>query len=178
MHGCGIYKCVTEYKIEVLPCGEASHATCNLCEYDEPVDVHNNKLAVGIDLPPVYSQSSNDSVFQLVSCPGGHMTHFFLACDVSSTCWATEEILAYDERDIPSHTSCPATSMTSRPPSFKCELGGGRVPYTWVCDHRQDCSDNSDEGFCRHLPCRELTPLQCGNTPQVRKDGENVYSIP
>ena len=165
---CGRYCCNDPYSIQVHPC-EKMENNYHLCEFQDSVDEPGKKLPAGIELPPVFIHSSNHSVLQLISCPRGHVTHSFLACDVSSMCFATRESDSHDVRDIPSYTSCSVTSMTSRPPAYKCATGGGRVPYTWVCDHRQDCSDNSDEGFCRHIPCGGHLPLQCGNTPQVVK---------
>jgi hypothetical protein len=32
-----------------------------------------------------------------------------------------------------------------------------------VCDFRSDCSDNSDESFCTHLPCRVPSEMECHN---------------
>ena len=165
---CGIYCCHKPYYIQIHPCEELT-ISHQLCEFQDSIDVSGKKLPAGIELPPVFTHSSNHSVLQLISCPRGHVTHSFLVCDVSSMCFATRESDSYDVRDIPSYTSCSVTSMTSRPPAYKCATGGGRVPYTWVCDHRQDCSDNSDEGFCRHIPCGGYLQLQCGNTPQVVK---------
>ena len=162
---CGVYCCHSPYNIKILPCEDVkiSH---QLCEIRDSIDVSGNKLPSGIELPPAFIHSSNHSILQLISCPHGHVTHAFLACDVLSMCFASRESESYDVRDIPSYTSC---SVTAGPPAYKCATGGGRVPYTWVCDHHQDCSDNSDEGFCSHVPCGGLLPLQCGHTPQVVK---------
>ena len=33
---------------------------------------------------------------------------------------------------------------------FQCHEFGGAIPYTLVCDFREDCVDRSDEIFCRH----------------------------
>ena len=170
---CGLYCCNDLYNIKVHPCQKMENSH-QLCEFQGSVEDPGKKLPAGIELPPVFTHSSNHSVLQLISCPRGHVTHSFLACDVSSMCFATRESDSYDVRDIPSYTSCSVTSMTSRPPAYKCATGGGRVPYTWVCDHRQDCSDNSDEGFCRHIPCGGHLPLQCGSTPQVVQIKMNI----
>ena len=166
---CGVYICGLQYYILVHNCSKASNLPL-LCEFDDPVDMFSGKPAVGIQLPPISLNYSHQSAQFLITCPHGDLVHAFLACDASSKCWATQSTLTYDLSDAPSNTSCPATSMTLLPPSYECVMGGGRVPYTWVCDHRQDCSDDSDEKFCRHPLCGGIKPLQCGNTPQV---GEN-----
>ena len=162
---CGVYCCAYQYYIITDFCRRTT-ANEVMCEFKDPIDSSSSELTERIHLPRVFTPSSNRSVHHLISCPLGHTTHAFLACDMSSMCFATRETFTYDERDTPSHTSCPATS---RPPSFQCTMRGGRVPFTSVCDHRQDCSDNSDEGFCNHPPCGEHISLQCGNSPQVAK---------
>ena len=172
---CGVYLCMNPYNIHVSPCQttpkkvEDSHY---LCEFEDPVDLSSPKQTGGIQLSPIVTHSSDHAVRQWIHCPLGYITHLFLACDVSSECWALREshvISSYDSGDVPSYSTCPVT-VTSRPPSYECATGRGRVPYTWVCDHQQDCSDNSDEDFCRHPSCTGQRPLQCGNTPQVGKE--------
>ncbi|XP_070206255.1 G-protein coupled receptor GRL101-like [Littorina saxatilis] len=56
--------------------------------------------------------------------------------------------------------------MTSLPAMFKCSAGSQRVPYSLVCDHRQQCADSSDENFCVFAPCSGSTPLQCATSTQ------------
>ena len=100
-----------------------------------------------------------------VVCPGGHFTHVFLACDAQSACWGDEYViysLSSDAWAVPTSSSCPAP-MSSLPPSFACEWGEQRVPYSVLCDHRADCRDASDEDFCHFPPCHVDRQFQCNN---------------
>ena len=100
-----------------------------------------------------------------VVCPKGHVVHAFLACDVASFCWAEGDLtfsLSPDAWALPTSQSCPLPqAMTSLPPSFLCRSQGLHVPYSVVCDHRQDCVDGSDETFCQFLPCQWQTQFPC-----------------
>ena len=135
-----------------------------LCEFDNPSTLTNRPVSkVQIAdlkqpaLPPGF-----------VSCPSRHITHTYFACDMLSACWAGYDVAFGSSRktwDIPSHDTCPI-SMTSLPPSYACARLEQRIPYTLVCDHRQDCTDNSDEDFCFHAKCLGHYK-QCGNTKQV-----------
>ena len=100
-----------------------------------------------------------------VTCPTDHVTHAFLACDVSAFCWAGRNVtfsLLPESWALPASWSCPAP-VTFLPPSFPCRSEEQRVPYSLVCDHRPDCADGSDEGFCTFLPCQWQTEFQCTN---------------
>ena len=104
-------------------------------------------------------------VSRSVVCPGGHLTHEFLACDTQSACWGDEYViysLSSDAWAVPTSSSCPAP-MSSLPPSFACEWGEQRVPYSVLCDHRADCRDASDEDFCHFPPCHVDRQFQCNN---------------
>ena len=110
--------------------------------------------------------------WRLVTCPSGHVTHTFLACDVSAFCWAGSSItfsLLPELWALPTSQSCKAhVALTSLPPSFPCESDVWRVPYTLVCDHRQDCVDGSDEAFCTFPPCQWQSQHQCANKQVCR----------
>ncbi|XP_025084037.1 G-protein coupled receptor GRL101-like isoform X2 [Pomacea canaliculata] len=114
------------------------------------------KFAVSGDdtLPQMpVSLTANWSV-DVLQCPSLHYTHTFLACDVESECWADK----YDNAK-----TC-STPLTSLPPSFSCINEIQRVPYSLVCDHRPDCSDNSDENFCIFFTCPLNKKLfECSN---------------
>ena len=147
-----------------FPAGDVSHMKLGEC--DEAADAHY--LCELDNIQPrtqqLYAQEraiklatvslEMNFTFSTVGCPAGHITHPFLACDVKSSCWATE----YDSADrfwtVPSFTACPAP-LTSLPPSYACASRNERVAYTLVCDFRSDCFDSSDEWYCE-FPDSEL----------------------
>ena len=102
-----------------------------------------------------------------VVCPDSHVTHTFLACDVSASCWAKSDVTFSPRPEswaLPTSHSCrvPLT-MTLLPPSFPCRSDEQRVSYSMVCDHRRDCPDGGDETFCKFQPCQSLSQFQCLN---------------
>ena len=139
----------------------------HLCEF--PTTQNGTESRHSESVVTISAPRQNDVVPSWVSCPTGHLTHTFLACLVHSACWAGDDVTygsARDFWDIPSYTTCPAP-LSLLPPSYACASRGDRVPYTFVCDHLRDCSDNSDESFCQHQPCGGTSPLQCGDISQV-----------
>ena len=88
-----------------------------------------------------------------ITCPAGHVTHAFLACDPQSVCYVDGDT---------ENAECLAP-LTPLPPSFLCSNGEMRVPYTVVCDFRYDCWDRSDESFCDFLQCSGSGMFDCGN---------------
>ncbi|KAK7466723.1 hypothetical protein BaRGS_00037165, partial [Batillaria attramentaria] len=86
----------------------------------------------------------------LIVCPKNHSTHTFLACDVHSYCWLDDD------------GNC-VTPMTPLPPSFQCANQIERVPYSLVCDYREDCGDGSDENVCVFSACLSSDQYLCGN---------------
>ena len=102
-----------------------------------------------------------------VVCPKGHVTHAFLACDITSFCWAENNVLfslSPESWASPMSQSCPVQlAVTSLPPSFPCRSQVQRIPYSLVCNHRRDCVDSSDETFCKFLPCQWQFQFQCLN---------------
>ena len=106
----------------------------------------------------------------LATCRRGHVTHCFLAHDTNSGCWTHDDIIGKEQELWLSNSplsSC-GQSLTAFPVRFVCVGSGDTLPYTLVCDHRQDCLDNSDEEFCVFPPCTGTTPLKCATSRQVR----------
>ena len=99
-------------------------------------------------------------------CPRGHVTHRFLACDAQAVCWTGSNSYA-NALDAGLQARC-AGSKVLLPPSFWCTNKIQDMPYTFVCDHRQDCHDGSDETFCVFPACPGSAFIQCSNTPQVK----------
>ena len=92
-----------------------------------------------------------------VTCPAGHVTHSFLACDSTNACFLDDD----------TETARCLAPLSPLPPSFHCSNVKMRVPYTVICDFRYDCWDRSDEDFCSFLPCKGTGVFDCGNG-QVR----------
>ena len=63
-------------------------------------------------------------------------------------------------------TPCPHDRRDLDSLWFQCRDNSGCVPYTLVCDHRQDCADGSDEDFCVFQSCDE-TQMTCDDRKQV-----------
>ncbi|KAL8612178.1 hypothetical protein ACOMHN_018467 [Nucella lapillus] len=147
-------------------CKGVSHPLAYLCEHNtqhSPPPAVSSIILVGL--------KTNEVRDGWIVCPSNHTVHNFLACDSFSRCWGVNSHSfshSPESWDIPSAFACPV-AMTSLPPSYGCERGGQRVPYSLVCDHRQDCEDNSDERHCFHRPCpRGHVP--CGRHKQC--DGQ------
>ena len=120
-----------------------------------------------------YLNSSSASTINTTTCPKDHVTHTFLTCDLSSDCWL-EESGGHSARD---GVKCSAP-LRPLPPSFGCRETGQYVPYTLVCDHRQDCFDGTDEDFCvfgsenmsgtaSAFLCLGDSSFRCGRSQQV-----------
>ena len=162
--------------ILMVPCDKLGRGRV-LCQLDVANNPSGRRLTANERELPYRRPSLQMSVSSLlvtnsafISCPKGHVTHGFLACDLPSACWLSSDAVQFasarEGRGIPSVASCPA-NMTSLPPSFPCASGVQRVPYTLVCDHRADCHDNSDEDFCQYAVCSESAST-CDASKQVR----------
>ena len=127
-----------------------------------PKRVHFPEAAAELRL-----QVSSDRRFFV--CPDRHFTHAFLACDVKSACVVRSPPSSSSSSD----DACSADDapLTPLPPALECANGVERVPYTLVCDHRPDCSDDSDEDFCVFPACRAGS-LDCGD----KQVGLSYYS--
>ena len=144
-------------------CGVKRYKAYSLCERDgSSIQINtiqkDASRRIGIQLP-----LPSDSTVHMARtvCPSGHWTHEFLACDVQSACWQQDSIRQWsgdkDRRNMTAPCQFPFSEM------FTCTSGVGRVPYSLVCDHGQDCLDNSDEDFCDHPPCTGVWQFECTN---------------
>ena len=174
---CGSMDRNVQSKIIMFECDNPK-AAAYLCEFKgssrhTAEAVHTLTIARLSEMWLVYLNSSLVKTFATVMCPRQHVTHTFLACDLSSDCWL-EETGGRSERD---RVKCSAP-LRPLPPSFGCRETGQYVPYTLVCDHRQDCFDGTDEDFCvfsagnmsdTHTAFRCLgdSPFQCGCNHEV-----------
>ena len=114
------------------------------------------------------TRSSGENVRHII-CASGHYALEFLACDVRSACWQNEDFVRNSKNDV--ERNLQPLCYTPLLQLFACRTGVERVSYSLVCDHSQDCLDNSDEDFCAYLPCRGAQQFECYNK-QVRLVGE------
>ena len=131
----------------------------SLCEKEDLSETGTPKNGLSgkpfVQLP----SSDNDSVgFLHVVCSSGHYTHLFLACDVRSDCLQHDPLGQSNGSDT---LMALCTSILGT--LFTCRNGVGRVPYSLVCDHSQDCLDSSDEDFCVYPSCSSSWQFECEN---------------
>ena len=98
-------------------------------------------------------QRSNQS---LVICPGRHVTHAFLSCDAKrqcgqATCFFLNTTMRLSQVLPAAQRSVNIVAM------YTCTGDDTEVPYSLLCDFRQDCADKSDESFCHHPHCKEFS---------------------
>ena len=126
-----------------------------LCEIETHTE---NKQPRRIDL--VYPENRNFPVPHAI-CSDEQVTLSFLPCHGSS-----QESLVTSDIGLGSSRASSAIDLDA--PAFQCSNSVQYVPYTFLCDHRKDCTtDNSDEEFCHFPRCSGNTPLQCGTSNQV-----------
>ena len=108
------------------------------------------------------SKAANSSIlFAFTVCPSGHWTHKLLACDPRSNCY--QDYHAWPLRRNSKLPNIASLCQTILQTQFTCRNGVGRVPYSLVCDHSQDCLDSSDEDFCVHPSCSGSWQFECVN---------------
>ena len=138
-----------------------------LCEdYAPPEQLRGGKSAA---LKGPVAHISNPAMASVpvphVVCPSGHWTHPFLACDVLSDCWGRGALRQSGGSDAERNMTSSYKSTLST--LFTCRNGVEHVPYSLVCDHSQDCLDDSDEDFCVYPSCSSSEQYDCINK-QVR----------
>ena len=63
------------------------------------------------DLTFSFTGAGPQGQWRLLSCPMGHVTHTFLACDELTFCWAEDDVTFSHQSDVwavPTSVSCPA----------------------------------------------------------------------
>ena len=162
------------YTVSLNRC-ESQKAKGYLCEFEHPTHPASHPVKTlamaSVSLQWQFHRNSSGKRLDTISCPKGHVTHTFLACDLSSDCWL-EPSGGHSARD---GVKCSAP-LRPLPPSFDCRERGQRVAYSLVCDHRPDCFDGSDEHFCVFgggdgerggFLCSGNLSSQCGRTHEV-----------
>lgn len=137
-----------------IPCAkqeENAHILCKITSGIADDSAAENAQKV---IFPEISNATLDHVSHVL-CPDGHVTHAFLACDVTARCWSS---------GVTSSCLAPVTPL---PPLFACANGVQHVAYNLVCDRLSQCDDQSDEAFCLYKECDVDKPFFCTNG-QVR----------
>ena len=108
-----------------------------------------------------------------IVCPDGHATHGFLSCDPESRCGQEEYVTscAFPKNEVVvavqegfGHSDAHTKAVAM----YTCSNEAATLPYTLVCDFRNDCHDHSDEYFCKHPSC--IDHFQCDNGQCVTYD--------
>ena len=143
-----------------------------LCEQDMTENTNLNSMYMILPLPSL-NVSEYENYAHMVTCDTddtAHVTHCFLALDINSVCLTHDDVTDRGEIFWQSNRllSLCWHSLKAMPVHFVCARSGDPLPYTLVCDHRQDCLNNDDEDFCVFPPCSGDTPLKCATSQQVR----------
>ena len=175
--------------VTLEPVSFASHF-CNghVCEQL----IHNQKHSADhVVSPPQLSTTDKTQMLRnlsLVQCPDGHVTRDFLSCESQSRCGMTCAVFACPLSSPEDKTSISfdgtlatlhSQEIQVTPkyiPMFVCDQGRISISYSLVCNYREECSDVSDEDFCKHTPCpkrkkcwNEHCVLQKKNCDAVRQ---------
>ena len=137
-----------------------------LCETRTPGTIDRKTKDRALPLRPLNATVSENHT-TMTTCSAGHKAHCFLAVDAHSACWDDDNFVRVEEALSPATSSFCWHAMAKIPVHFLCFGQKDPLPYTLVCDHRQDCLDNSDEEFCVFPPCTGDTPLRCASNQQV-----------
>ena len=148
---CLSYTCYYLCEEDVLKSGNSNLLTNASTKYEIKLAPPNSSLLFFVD-------------FRFVQCPAGHVTQVYRADDASSHCLATGDAVYTFSCGL-THGDC-SRKLVSLPDLFECANDAQHVPYSFVCDHRRDCLDDSDENFCVFPGCGGLETknmFECDN---------------
>lgn len=151
---CAAFTRTETKKLSIITCDERVAASY-ICEthFQTEADAATNSTS-----ELVFPTPSDWTMESMAKCPLKHMTRNFLACDLKSSCFATDQQKS---------ETCTA-EVPPAGPYFTCRNQIERVPYSLVCDYRADCCDHSDEDFCQFPVCGGQLYL-CANK-QVKRN--------
>ncbi|KAK7096174.1 hypothetical protein V1264_005503 [Littorina saxatilis] len=138
----------------------------------------STELPRAVDFPELKDFTRKATNQSLVQCDnGGHMTLSFLSCDPQSHCGTgqlysdcsisntrvsgasvsskddaalAKDDVGHNESNDNTNSDAAVIAGDVRVAMFACDDGRRTVPYTLVCDFREDCDDASDEAWCVH----------------------------
>ncbi|KAK7483027.1 hypothetical protein BaRGS_00025690, partial [Batillaria attramentaria] len=153
-YGCGFISPELPRQLRATLCSisGAKHFVCEMVVEEEEVPSPRESVT-SPDL-----RLSRFTRLPVIGCPGGHMTHDFLSCDLNSACGGEGRSKTCN---VPAKYD--AISDDDRPDVvtvglFMCDDDETTLPYTLVCDYRSDCPDRSDQDFCHHgAECPDFT---------------------
>ena len=115
-----------------------------------------------IQLIPSQIRLDTDNV-NYVRC-GDQFTHSFLTCGTAGVCRSEENKTpskCFITRPRDDQVLAASHAMAVSINMFQCEIEDPYfIHYTQVCDHQQQCPDNSDESFCEFNLC-PFTSFEC-----------------
>ena len=146
-------------RMEAVSCFDMKQYFCEKEEISQQKQTSDRDTS-GNRADQIVTVTNSSVTFKPVTCPTGHLTHEFLACDSLSYCWQQDQPgqrSASGARSSESHCQSHFSAL------FTCRTEVGNVPYSLVCDHVQDCQDFSDEDFCVHPSCSGSWQFECSN---------------
>nr|KAG5696633.1 hypothetical protein BaRGS_034094 [Batillaria attramentaria] len=146
-YGCGFISPELPRQLRATLCSisGAKHFVCEMVVEEEEVPSPRESVT-SPDL-----RLSRFTRLPVIGCPGGHMTHDFLSCDLNSACGGEGRSKTCN---VPAKYD--AISDDDRPDVvtvglFMCDDDETTLPYTLVCDYRVD-DDKQFPGIVRCLP--------------------------
>ena len=129
--------------------------TSFLCERELDVNRKHPRKTPSVRLLNTSLDPVTYTHLHFVTCSDGHMVHDFLSCDADSYCGVARGALHCALKKRGTVVAGGAQRNVNSDGEdmifvemFHCQQYGGTIPFTLVCDFRQDCADRSDEEPC------------------------------